>query len=304
VQKKSSREQIKFITLEQFKTEVDYYAGRGMTELGILGGEPTLYPPIADAAEYAKSKGFCDITINSNGRKFHDAAFAAKLAKAGINRFCLSIHSHSEKTEDYLCGASGAFRQKMNGILNLNRLKKAGLVKNISLNPVLNNYNYKYINAFIALFTRLGVTDIRFNYIRPEGGAFNSRELVPKYADAMPYIIAAIKENEEKYKANLTFGEIPFCVYPPRFLQPGSPEWKHIGEFVDNPTNVTEFATGGGGTKNRFLWQDLKRDVLKTKTEACEKCEALPQCGGAWNNYLEMFGGGEFSPIAKKDDAK
>ena len=298
MQHSSDSQHKRWVPLDKFTAELDYYHRQGVRELGILGGEPTLYPWLFEGLQHAKNRGFGRITINSNGSRFADMDFTRRCAEAGITRFCLSVHSHVEDIEDTLSARKGAWADKVQAIKNINALRAEGLpIERISLNPVLNRMNMEDMEGFVAYYKALGVKDIRFNAIRPEGGAHNSQSLVPRYHELMPHIIAAIRANEARHRIVLTFGEIPLCVWPKTFFKSDTLTRRYIGELRDLPTNVTEFITPDDDGRRRFLWQDLKCDVLKTLTEACKSCALVKQCGGVWTNYIEMYGEHEFSPM-------
>ncbi len=287
----------RWVPLDKVKNELRFYRQKGIVELGILGGEPTLYPWLMEALAFAKELGYERITINSNGRRFADAEFTRACVENGVNRFCLSVHSQRREVEDYLSGRKGVYDEKMQGIVNIMRLKKAGLVENVSLNPVLTRKNMDHMVQFVSFFKRLGIWDIRFNFVRPEGGAENNPELVPRYSEAMPFIVKAMLANETKLHINLTFGEIPFCTYPAEIFGNATLRNRYIGEFIDSPTNVTEFIDNTEAGRRRFLWQELKSDVLKSPTKACKGCKLFPICGGVWKNYLQMYGEREFGSL-------
>ena len=242
MQADSARDHKRWVPLEQFTRELAFYHDQGVSELGILGGEPTLYPWLFEGLQEAKRLGFGRITINSNGSRFADMDFTRRCAEAGVTRFCLSVHSHIEDIEDTLSARKGAWADKVQAIKNIEALRSEGMtIEHISLNPVLNRMNMQDIEGFVAFYKHLGVHDIRFNAIRPEGGAENSRNLVPGYHELMPYIIRAIRANEAKHRITLTFGEIPLCVWPKEFFKSDTLTRRYIGELRDLPTNVTEF---------------------------------------------------------------
>lgn len=308
MQSDSGSDQRRFVALETLKQELSYYAEeKGLRSLGLLGGEPTLYPNLEQALDHARACGYDDITINTNGFRLADWNFASLLAEKGVNRYCISLHSEDPAIEDYLSGHKGALIRKMRAIRNLIRLRRIGTVEAvISLNAVLNRKNLPSMDRYILFFRGLGITDIRLNYIRPEGGAKDNRELVPSYAESMAAIMELVERNEGEFGIRLSLGEIPPCVFPQTFFSDDTLRERYIGEYSDRRTFVTSFANRPGpmcdeGGRQRFIWQDLKMDELKTLTEACKSCTFLESCGGVWTNYLEMYGDSEFSPLNPYD---
>ena len=302
----SEAEQRQWLPLEKWREEIDHYAGDfGLKSLGILGGEPTLYPWLTDALDYAAGKGFNDVTINTNGYRLADPEFGRTLLRKGVNRVCISIHSHIKEIEDKLSGRDGSLETKIAALKNLARLKEEGEpAASVSINAVLNRLNLRGLDAFIEFFMDLGVRDVRFNFIRPEGRAGlpeSIRELVPRFTEAVPHLVALARENEKKWRIKLSFGEIPYCIYPRSLFANPSFRARYVGEYRDRRTHVSSFRNPGGDRKEdmgrqRFIWQNLKIDVLKRFASSCRECAWADVCGGVWIRYLETYGEDEFHP--------
>lgn len=295
-------DQKQWVPLDKMKAEIDYYRyERGFHRLGFLGGEPTVYPHIIEALQYAKSVGFTSITINTNAWKFADYDFARQCVEAGLTRPCMSIHGHTAGVEDTLSGSAGSLVRKVKAIYNFRRLQREGSgLEGLSMNPVLNKLNLPTMVEFIEFYLKLGVDDIRFNYIRPEGRAAESKEIIPGYTEAMPHIMRVILKNERDWNADITFGEVPWCQWPAEIFENDYLRGRYIGEFRDTRTIVTSYKAARAAEndgKRRFVWQELKRNVLKTYVPACRKCPVREVCGGVWRNYGDLYGGAEFHPI-------
>lgn len=304
MQGESGIDQKRWVKLEKLKLELSYYAEKkGIRVLGLLGGEPSLYPWLEDALDHARALGYREITLNTNGFRLGDWDFAKMAAEKGIRRYCISLHSEIPAVEDFLSGQKGSFIRKMRAIRNLTKLRSQGMTDlYISVNAVLNKKNLPTLHNFISFLKHLGILDIRFNFIRPEGRARNNEEVVCTYKEAMPKLMELVRLNESMYKIRLTFGEIPYCVFPPAFFENTQLRRKYIGEYTDRRTFVSTFGNREGnltdGTgRQRFVWQDLKMDELKSFVAACERCVWRGICGGVWTNYLEMYGDEEFEPL-------
>ncbi len=296
----SSKAQRAWLPLEKLREELRHYAqDKGFTSLGLLGGEPTLYPHLFEALDIARELGFSEITINSNGYKLADETFAHAAVEHGINRFCLSVHSETPSIEDDLSGRKGSFKTKLTALRNLLHLQKQGGINNISLNAVLTRQNLPGLLDYIRFYTGLGLRDLRFNVVRPEGRAAEMRDMVPQYKEIMPSLLQAVVQNERHWHIRLSFGEIPYCQYPESWMDNDHLRSRYIGEYIDRRTAVSSFNNPGAELadedgRQRFTWQDLKADVLKRFVPACERCPWASVCGGVWINYLEMYGDEEF----------
>ncbi len=305
MQANSGVDQKKWVKPDRLREELTYYAReKNVRKLGILGGEPTLYPWLEESLDAARELGYEEITINTNGFRLADETFAAMAVEKGINRYCISLHSEIPAVEDYLSGQKGSYLRKLKAIRNLTKLKARGHGISISINAVLNRKNLPTLDEFVRFFNHLGILDLRFNFIRPEGGAAGNKELVPTYRTAMPKLMELVRLNEALSGTRLTFGEVPYCAYPRAFFSKPGLRRKYIGEYTDRRTFVSTFGnadghlTDGGG-RQRFVWQDLKMDELKIFVPACERCVWREVCGGVWTHYVEMYGGGEFLPLSE-----
>lgn len=304
MQGNSSRDQKKWVELPKLIAELEHYAReKGLSSLGLLGGEPTLYPHLVEALDAARELGYTDITLNTNGYNLANWEFARQVAEKGINRYCISLHSEDPAVEDFLSGHKGALIRKMSAIRNLVKLRKLGICNTVvSINAVLNARNLPTMNRFLALFARMGIRDIRLNYIRPEGRALDKHDLTPRYGEAMPKLMELVALNEGTHRIRLTFGEIPPCVFPASFFGNRELRRRYIGEYTDRRTLVTTFGNmeshlSDREGRQRFVWQDLKMDELKTFVPACRACAWCGICGGVWKNYLSMYGDEEFTSL-------
>ena len=98
-------------------------------EIGITGGEPTLYGSrFNDLVEHiAQRLPETALHILSNGRKFSDADFARDYASRTneLTMVGIPIYGSEPKLHDYVVQAHGAFDETIHGILNLAELGQA-----------------------------------------------------------------------------------------------------------------------------------------------------------------------------------
>jgi len=225
------------------------------------------------------------------------------MVERGLNRFCISIHSENPTVEDFLTGRKGALKSKLTAIRNITHIRKKHPSVRISINSVLNRKNYKTMDRYVAFYKQLGIDDIRFNFIRPEGRSLNNPEIVPRYAEVMPKIMETVSRNENEFKVHMSLGEIPYCVYPADFFADKRLRMLYIGEYRDRRTHVSTFGNNPDGKfadndgKQRFVWQELRMDALKQFVGECAYCPWQTVCGGVWIHYVEMYGEGEFKRL-------
>ena len=98
-------------------------------EIGITGGEPTLYGKRFNelVSHISQSLPQTALHILSNGRKFSDPEFATEYANQTNDYTMVGIplYGSEPKLHDYVVQASGAFEETVHGILNLGELGQA-----------------------------------------------------------------------------------------------------------------------------------------------------------------------------------
>lgn len=295
----------RLIPLNDAKREIEQYYNKGCRSLGFLGGEPTIYPDLMEVIRFAKEKGYERIALTTNGRLCADMQFCERLIDAGVNRFTVSIHSHDQKTEDMITRVPGNFKKKVRALKNLVLLQKKGLIPyGVSINGVISRYNYKTLDAFIAFFKRMGIRDIRLNFIRLEGLAEEDIKSGVSMKVFKPYIKRLVDANERTFKINLNFGEMPLCMYADLLSRTRGDALlkKYVGEFFDLPTEVSlkdyerlRFSDNGKNVvvdrtiRKRFNFQEEKRNTFKEKLPSCGQCMMNAACEGIWKNYLLAY---------------
>jgi MoaA/NifB/PqqE/SkfB family radical SAM enzyme len=288
--------QRRWVAKNRIVAEIERAAAQGYRALGFLGGEVTICPHAAEVIRIARAHGFARISLCTNGRRLARREVLEALLDAGATRFTVSVHSHEPEVEDRLNARRGAFAEQLAGIDNLVRAAAAGrLPDGVSLNGCIHGLNFDRLTEMARFFRARGVRDIRFNFIRPEHLAAGNRELVPRLTDCIPEALRLIRASHRGLDMTVTFGDIPLCVWPARFLHRIDLARQHLGELRDLDTDVSEFR--GGAAPFRFNWRRMRATRLKAHVRACTTCPARLLCEGPWEAYLELHGAGELHPI-------
>jgi MoaA/NifB/PqqE/SkfB family radical SAM enzyme len=300
------KEDRSYMDFGAMKSELESWYSQGRRSVGFLGGEPTTYPKIVQSVAYARELGYTRIAIATNATKLRLQHFTDKLLDAGLTRVTISMHGHTAELEDRLTRVPGNFEKKCSAIGYLKEKRAQGyLPDGLSINIVLNGWNYRHLPRMLRFFYRdLGLDDLRVNFVRPEGYAIGSRELTPRYSAAVPFLVKAILLNDLHFRKTFTFGGFPMCVLPKSLAGSRELLQKYMGEYRDLSTDCSVRSGGpehgvarNSGGRARFNWQDRKRFDLKGRPSACAKCDALSVCEGVWQGYLDIWGDGEFRPI-------
>ena len=286
---------------ERIREELEHFRARGCRAVGLLGGEPTVHPQIVESIAYARDLGYDSIALCTNGTRLSDAAFCRKLVEAGLTRVTLSVHSHRADIEDGLITlVPGNLERKLTGLANLQALRREGAFKDgISLNPVLCGPTLDLMEEYIAFYGALGLHDIRFNYIWPRGEVLTNLDWTPPLRDSMSRIVRVMLHNEKRPRTRLSFGGVPRCalllagVSGRLFEHLAS---KYLDEDVFDPPKDVSLADRRGPDA-RFVWTDVKKNVLKSKGPRCRDCSHEPRCEGVWTSYCDLYGFDELRPL-------
>jgi len=128
----------------------------GIPQVTFFGGEPSLYPRLAELAAYADGLGlFTELDTNgqSLGRKE-----LRELSRAGLSSVMVSLHSETPGEHDRLTGKTGSHKRALKFIKDS---LKAGLLCYVSACFFKGNYNRKTLKKFAAFTKKLGAHGIR-----------------------------------------------------------------------------------------------------------------------------------------------
>jgi hypothetical protein len=167
----------------------------------------------------------------------------------------------------------------------------------VAVNAVLCRYNCGDLQGSIRFLARMGIQDVRFNFIWPSGRVQRDQRIVPRYREVLPQVLGAILQNRRKLRIRLSFGDIPPCVLPDSlhrwpgfvagmFLEPGLHRNVEVSAFRSQHRLFERFDFGKNG-----------RPHFKAKLPACASCRYCAVCAGIHGSYLEMYGADEFHPI-------
>ena len=258
-------------------------------EVVFTGGEPTKHPDLFEMINYAKNLGL-RTRIITNGIKLGDQKFFDGLIKSGIDEFCISLHSHTKKTQERLTGIPGGFDKTLEGIKNVVEQKNK-----LSILFTINSKNYKEIPEFADFINNRFGRNIHFifNFTDPTGRVLKNKEIAIRFVDFEKELIR-IRELEAK-GLDYEIESVPLCYM----------------EGIEHRSSETNGINSKGG----YYVYDLEKEEvyggrvsekiekLYTKGEVCEECKKKEVCAGVLLNYKELFGMGEIYPIFENEES-
>lgn len=234
----------------------------------ITGGEPTLYHSLPLLIK--KIDDFFPglrITCLSNGRMFSYLDYAKQIMQLDVNlELVIPVHGHNAKLHDRITMVPGSFKQTIEGIRNVLKLKKRNQFLEIRI--VIHRLNYKFLGR-IAEFIKKEFPQIErlvYIFFEIEGQAEkNLKRLKLTYTQLMPYINAVY--DTVSFFPSVRFYHFPLCALPQKFFPYA---WRTLPEFEVS-----------------FL-------------ESCKKCNLKKWCLGVHKGYLKFIGNLEFKPVVDK----
>lgn len=155
-----------------------------------LGGEPTLHPDLADAAESAKGMGYGSVTIDTNGYLFHDILNRA--TPDAVDFISFSLDGATRKTNDAIRG-DGVFDTCLK---NIPDAKTRGF--GVSLIYTVSRMNLHELDRMPALLSDLGVDRFFIQVIGIRGESAKAEETLQvdkrTWEDLVPRVAAEAAE--------------------------------------------------------------------------------------------------------------
>ncbi len=144
--------------------------------------EPLMHDQIIEFVGYAKQNGLTTI-ITSNG--YNLPKFTDKLAMVGVNQLNFSIDG-TEEIHDTLRGVQGSYRNVINGIKEINKIKKRDNLIHpiIDISTVVCDINYRNLSNIVEVLSRETEADshvLNFLHFIPKHVADKHNKICPQY---------------------------------------------------------------------------------------------------------------------------
>lgn len=276
---------------------------RGAEEVCFTSGEPTTRPELPDFVRWAKSLGYGRISVMTNGRRLSHFPYAVALAKAGMNRFYVSIHGHTKKLHEGLTRTPGSFEQTVAGLDAVTKLKRFGVELHTS--TVVTDRNLPHMLDVYRFLRDHGVDQVVFNVMQANGRANTYFEQIfPSYGEiATGFRRFLADAGEARPMAFLV--DIPLCTTEgvADFNRGYVEKYRHFdldGHAGLEASKKDERRQNEGGGRGLVLVTrgDLD-DEQRDKRAECAGCKYDSVCEGVWRNYLKRRGWDEFVPVTR-----
>ena len=266
------------LTTDECMKQINDALKKGISGIVLTGGEVTIRNDFPDLIRKCSDNNL-DITIQTNGRKLDDDYIVKAVENIEKIRFVVALHGETAEVHDSITRVPGSFNETWRGIRRMCELKKIVILK-----VVISKINEMELPGIVKVASELGVKYVCFAFPHGQGAARkNFAEVIPTYSELKPILNKLISTAKNK-NVNIEFETIPFCIIPNNM--------NLVGElkYFDGNTICTQVK------EDTFNWSEVRKSI-KTKGEACNKCDMLNFCEGPWSEYVEHFGFVEFQPI-------
>ncbi len=274
----------------------------GCEEICFTSGEPTLNPRLPQWARWARDAGVSRVSVMTNGRALSYEKYADKLVAAGMNRFYVSIHGHTEKLHESLTRTPKSFDQTVEGLDVITRKKRYGV--DLHTSTVVTKRNLPHLAEIYAFLREHGVDQVVFNVMQANGRANTFfDQIFPRYTEIAAAAAAFLDEARAREpRVEAFFVDIPLCTTT------SLPDYNrgYVESYVHyEPRGMTHEslvadlgsrADGPDGELIQIRRSDLD-DAERRKRPECASCRHDRVCEGVWSNYLRRYGWDEFQPV-------
>jgi len=158
---KIRRQKKNMLTTQEYKDLIDDLAEFKIQRLQFGGGEPMLRPDLYELASYAKDYGI-PTRVLTNGYLLYKKVLAQKMARV-MDEVWVSVDGTDPRSHDIERGVPGAFERTIQGIKNLNEVrKKEKLDTKIVVAAHISPMNIFNPRKYMELMESLNVDSILF----------------------------------------------------------------------------------------------------------------------------------------------
>lgn len=142
------------LTFDQAVSIVDKWIEGGLRNVRFSGGEPTIWPRLAELVEHTRRHGVKRIALSTNGSASMKTYY--ELIEAGVNDFSVSLDACCASIGDMMAG-------NIEGIWGrvVENIKQLSMHRYTTVGVVLTPDNATDVAKIIEFSSRLGVSDIR-----------------------------------------------------------------------------------------------------------------------------------------------
>lgn len=261
------------VTFGRVATVLRQQAERGITNVHITGGEPTIHPRFIDVLKLAKKLGM-RTSIGTIGTRLADRDFA-EAALPYLDEALFSIHGPDAQTHNALARRPWSFQRVTDAFQNCLELNPNF---GAFVNTVVTRHNVDVLPDTAAMVDGMGAKLLVISNLTPEGAGFDTYEdlAVPlqKLAEILPKVPPRVKS------AVVRFFAVPMCILGEHAMLSNDLHW--------DPRVTVEWGSQPGKVvfDGIYSWAP---DRKRTHVDACQPCDKRNLCMGVFERYSELW---------------
>ncbi|MEZ4445003.1 MAG: radical SAM protein [Polyangiaceae bacterium] len=261
------------VTFGRVATVLRQHAERGVRNIHLTGGEPTIFPRFVDVLRLAK-KLRMRTSVGTIGTRLSDEAFARE-AIPYLDEGLFSIHGPDAALHDRMAGREGSFEQVTRAITLCRALRPDF---GAYVNTVVTRDNVESLGDTVALAADLGATLVVISNVTPEGLGLDHYERLAVPLEDLRRVLPTVPARAPG--VILRFFGTPMCLLGPHRMLSNDLHWdpRVTVEWQDAPGKVS-FA-------GIYSWAP---DRKRVHAPECERCADATVCMGVFDRYAELF---------------
>jgi uncharacterized Fe-S cluster-containing radical SAM superfamily protein len=259
---------------------VEEAARAGADTLNLIGGEVTILPYFLELVEFGR-KRFGSVSINTNGRRFSEPAFAEAAVKAGLTHVDVSLHGSSAAVHEVLTQAPGSYDECVAGLRELVALAGAGDRVRVAVTTLVVPENLTDLVALADLLASLGVSSWRVKYAHGVLGCApeDSDAPIPSYTEAGPILRQVLSRHPGRLNTRLH--DVPLCLLGDLMLRSTDSDDHRVALYKEQGLLETVRVAGHWGETS----------------PRCAPCAARTSCCKPSPAYVAQHGDAELVPF-------
>jgi MoaA/NifB/PqqE/SkfB family radical SAM enzyme len=269
------------VTWGRVATILRTHASRGVKNVHLTGGEPTIHPDFIDTLVLAKKLGM-RTSVGTIGTKLVDEDYASR-ALPYLDEALFSLHGPNAQVHDSLAGREGSFEQVTTAIQTALRIKPEF---GAYVNTVVTNHNVRALPDTVELADRLGAKLIVISNTTPEGNGYDRYQELAVPLEVLREVLPTVPARAKN--AIIRFFGTPMCVLGSHDMLSNDLHW--------DPRVTVEWQSAPGKVMfdGIYSWAP---DRKRVHTKECETCERSKVCMGVFDRYAELYPTDALRPI-------
>jgi cyclic pyranopterin phosphate synthase len=289
------------MSIERVRSALEQRAGA--EEVCFTCGEPTTRADLPELATLARGIGFRRISVMTNGRRLSYAPYAASLARAGVNRFYVSIHGHTQALHEGLTRTPGSFAQTVAGLDAVARLAPSGVELHTS--TVVTRRSVPHLREIHRFLRSHGARHVVFNALQVLGRADEHFDrLVPRYTEVTRAFLELLEGAGESPVWAFAV-DMPACTTEPipAFHRGFVEQHLHLNvEGVPSLVGYIDRRQLGAGRDLILVTREDVNAAGREKRAECARCVHDAACEGVWSGYVRRYGWEEMVPVEERSE--